>query len=110
MLTQEAPPLSQRRHKYVYVSGTVPPHVPGSAVRIPPDTGVPLIVGGAVLTGAAVMTAVAADTETVEPDALVAVTATRIVEPVSLASVYVVAVAPSMSAQVAPVESQRRHW
>jgi hypothetical protein len=47
----------------------------------------------------------------VELAEFVAVTATRMVEPTSaLLSVYVVAVAPAMSAQPFPALSQRRHW
>src|SRR5438034_10378841 len=56
-------------------------------------------------------TAVWADVADVEPAEFVAVTTTRIVEPTSAeTSAYVVAVAPPMSAQLAPPESQRRHW
>jgi hypothetical protein len=42
---------------------------------------------------------------------LVAVTATRSVDPWSaVTALYDEAVAPAMSAQAEPLESQRRHW
>jgi len=57
------------------------------------------------------MAAVWFDVAGVEPPAFVAVTFTRIVDPTSAAwSVYVELVAPPMSPQFAPAESQRCHW
>jgi hypothetical protein len=46
-----------------------------------------------------------------DPAELVAVTATRSVEPTSaLAATYVCAVAPGRSLQLPPLAPQRRHW
>lgn len=60
------------------------------------------------LDGGAVTTAVGEEVATAEPFLFDAVTATAIVEPTSFAeSEYVVAVAPSMGAQLAP---HRCHW
>ena len=62
-------------------------------------------------TPAQLTTAVGSETAVVVPAALLAVTATRTVEPTSAPpSVYVAAVAPGTSTQVAPAESQRCHW
>jgi len=59
---------------------------------------------------AAVTVGVWIEDETLEPAELEAVTATRIVVPRSAAaSVYVVALAPAISAQLPPPVSQRRH-
>jgi len=75
---------------------------------------VPLIVGSAVFdgtAGAAATNVVCAELALVEPPELDAVTATLTVDPTSAATrAYVCAVAPAMSLQVAPDESQRRHW
>jgi hypothetical protein len=75
---------------------------------------VPLIDGGDVFDGAtaaAVTTPVAAEEADDEPALFDAVTSTRTVEPTSAdANVYVCALAPAISAQLAPAESQRRHW
>ena len=61
--------------------------------------------------GAALVTiAVAAETDVAFPDSLVAVTATRIVEPMSaVTTVYVESVAAAIALQFAPDASQRRH-
>jgi hypothetical protein len=61
-------------------------------------------------TAAAVTTPVAAEEADDEPALFEPVTTTRIVEPTSAdTSVYVLPVAPAMSTQLAPPESQRRH-
>jgi hypothetical protein len=61
-------------------------------------------------TAAAATTPVAAEEADDEPALFEAVTTTRIVEPTSAdTSVYVLPVAPAMSTQLAPAESQRRH-
>ena len=72
----------------------------------------PLTTGAAVLVGGpGAITAVAGEVAGVEPFPFVAVTTTRIVPPTSApANVYVLAVAPEMSEQLAPAASQRRHW
>jgi hypothetical protein len=58
----------------------------------------------------AVTTPVAAEEADDEPALFDAVTTTRTVEPTSAdTSVYVLPVAPPMSTQLAPAESQRRH-
>src|SRR5438093_8451994 len=55
--------------------------------------------------------AVAVELALAEPAAFEPVTVTRSVEPMSPEPTpYVFAVAETMSAQVAPAESQRRHW
>src|SRR5262249_61598079 len=94
--------------------GVVPDHEPGDAVSVSPSCADPAIVGGDVFAGAvagAGTTPVAADVAVVEPPEFVAVTATRRVDPWSAATtLYDAAVAPAMSAQPAPPESQRRHW
>ena len=73
----------------------------------------PEIVGGLVFCGAdgaAVTTAVGADDAVLDPTLFDAVTATRNVEPTSaFTAVYPDDVAPAISAQPAPAESQRRH-
>src|SRR5262249_26222818 len=56
-------------------------------------------------------TAVGAESAKLAPALFVAVTPTRTVLPTSTdASVYVLPLAPMMSAQLPPLESQRRHW
>ena len=56
-------------------------------------------------------TSVGADVAVLEPPALLAVTATRSVEPTSAASTpNVEAVASGISTQPAPLASHRRHW
>jgi hypothetical protein len=56
-------------------------------------------------------TAVALEMAVAEPSVFVAVTATRVVEPTSVAvGVYVCAVAPEIATQFAAVASQRCHW
>jgi hypothetical protein len=91
----------------------VPVHVPTSALSVCPTCVVPLIDGNTVFDGAtaaAVTTPVAADEADDEPALFEPVTTTRIVEPTSAATkAYVLPVAPLMSAQLAPPESQRRH-
>jgi hypothetical protein len=95
------------------VNGAVPLQAPVEALNLWPCWAVPEIVGGLVLTGGAadgVTTAVCAELCELDPAELEAVTATRIVVPRSAAtSVYVGALAPAMSAQLAPPVSQRRH-
>ena len=85
--------------------------LPVVAVRVCVSRGVPLIVGGELLPGgSAATTEVGLDVELVLAAAFVAVTTTRIVEPMSApTSVYVDALAPAMFAQFAPALSQRRH-
>ena len=72
------------------------------------------MVGGDVLAGGAcgpVTTAVWAESADDEPAEFVPVTRTRTVEPTSeTVGTYVPAVAPTMSTQAPPAESQRRHW
>ncbi len=71
------------------------------------------MVGGAVFagaTGAAATTCVCAELALLDPAELLAVTRTRIVEPTSAeVSVYVCPVNGTMSTQLVPPESQRRH-
>jgi hypothetical protein len=89
MSAQDAPAVSQRRHRYAYEIGVVPDHVPTSPVSVLPSCGVPAIDGAAVFAGgegAAVTVAVAADVAVAWPPAFVAVTATTIVEPTSAAT------------------------
>ena len=72
-----------------------------------------MIVGNEVFAGrvGTGTTAVCADVAAEEPALFEAVTTTRIVAPPSAATkVYVLPVAPPMSAQLAPAELQRRHW
>jgi hypothetical protein len=74
---------------------------------------VPEIVGALVFAGAAgaaVTTPVCDEDALLEPAPFEAVTATRTVPPTSpVTSVYAFEVAPAMSAQPAPLLSQRRH-
>jgi hypothetical protein len=57
------------------------------------------------------MRPVAADTAVAEPAVFVAVTAMRMVASTSAAvSRYSASVAPSMSVQLEPLPSHRRHW
>src|SRR5215208_1593540 len=51
MLEQLPPVRLQRRHWYANVIGSVPVHLPGSAVSVEPTAGVPEIVGGSVFVG-----------------------------------------------------------
>ena len=51
----------QRRHWYAYVTGAVPIHVPGAAVRVRPSTARPLIVGASAFVGAAAVITSAAE-------------------------------------------------
>jgi hypothetical protein len=82
MSTQPAPPESQRRHWYEYDSGWTPVQLPGDAVSVCPSCALPVIVGGDTFTGAAaVTTAVAAELAVLAPALLLAVTATRTVDP-----------------------------
>jgi hypothetical protein len=91
----------------------VPDQEPASALSVCASCAVPLIDGGDVFDGAtaaAVTIPVAAEEADDEPALFEPVTTTRIVEPTSAATkVYVPPVAPPMSAQLAPPESQRRH-
>jgi len=90
----------------------VPVQAPRSAERVWPSRPVPEIAGAVVFTGAVgAMRAVVAVVAGVLPAAFVAVTTARMVEPASAeVSAYVTPVAPAMSAQLAPLGSQRRHW
>jgi hypothetical protein len=90
----------------------VPVHVPWSAVNCCPSCGVPEIAGGAVFAGgAAATTAVGADTAAEVPATFDAVTATRSVDPMSVAvALKLVPVAPAISIQLVPPLSHRRHW
>jgi hypothetical protein len=96
----------------VKVIGVVPVQVPFVVVRVWPDWGVPDTVGReATAGGVAVTNAVGAEGALALPPLFVALTTTMSVCPTSaLAAVYVVAVAPEMLLQFAPVESQRCHW
>src|SRR3954447_1997810 len=52
LMFEQLPPVRlQRRHWYVNVIGSVPVHLPGSAVSVEPMAGVPEIVGGDVFVG-----------------------------------------------------------
>ena len=76
----------QRRHWYAYAIGCVPDQLPGLALSVCPACAVPEIVGSAVLvgaTGAAVTTEVCAELAVADPAEFEAVTATRIVAPMS---------------------------
>jgi hypothetical protein len=79
MSTQPLPSASQRCHRYVWAIGWVPVQVPGVAVSVSPCFGVPEMVGSVTGEGVAALTVppVSADVATVEPPALVAVTARR---------------------------------
>jgi hypothetical protein len=80
-------------------------------VRVSPSRVVPEIDAAAVGTGADGLTDAGAEASLALPAAFVAVTTTRMRRPVSAAVVvYVRAVAPAMSAQSAPLVSQRCHW
>ncbi len=72
----------------------------------------PVIAGTTVLAGGiAVTTSLAGDVAGTSPPALLAVTTTRRVEPMSAGvRSNVAAVAPETSAQLEPAASQRRHW
>ena len=91
----------------------MPVQLPGSPVNTWPACAVPEIDGGEPFTGAAgaaATTAVCAEPAEPEPTVFVAVTATLTVKPTSAElSVYVWAPAPTMSTQLAPALSQRRH-
>ena len=66
--------------------GSVPVHVPGSAVSVSPSTGSPEIVGASVFTGGSASTsAVAGEVALSLPAPFVAVTTTRIAAPTSAA-------------------------
>ena len=91
----------------------MPVQLPGSAVNTFPSWDVPEIAGGELFTGgagAAATTAVCAEPAEPEPTVLVALMLTRTVDPTSAElSVYVWVAAPTMSTQLAPALSQRRH-
>ena len=91
----------------------MPVQLPAAAVNTCPACAVPEIDGGELFTGgagAAATTAVCAEPAEPEPAVLVALTLTRAVEPTSAElSVYVWVAAPTMSTQLAPALSQRRH-
>ena len=77
MSLHAAPAVSQRRQRYAYPTGVVPPHVPFDAVSIFPSCAVPLIAGGAVGLGETPATeAVDAEVADAEPPVLEAVTRT----------------------------------
>jgi hypothetical protein len=111
MSTQLAPRLSHRRHWYVYEIADVPLHVPVAAVNPFPSIVTPLIDGSTEFTGGSPVTwAVCALVATADPPAFVAVTTTRIVDPISAVTCgYVEAVAPTTSTHAAPELSHRRH-
>ena len=110
--TQDAPPALQRCQEYAYVIVGEPSQVPWLSDRTCASWAVPVTAGGVTTNGAsAVTTAVWGEVAVAVPPALVPVTTTRIVEPMSATTcVYVDAVAPPMSAQLLPEASQRRHW
>src|SRR5579862_8259252 len=92
MFMQLPPPELQRCHAKLYVIGSVPLQAPLSAVSVWPSWVVPEIVGGDVFVTltvvaaagvAAVATAVATEVTEIVPSALVAVTTTRRVLPMS---------------------------
>ena len=94
------------------VIGTVPFQVPVDTDSVRPSRGVPEMAGATVFCGTIPATiAVGPEVAATPPASLVARTRTRTVRPISAAeSLYVVAVAPAMSVQVLPAESQRSHW
>ena len=110
---QLLPAASQRCHWCVSVGAGFPLHVPAFAVSVWPTTAVPLIVGSTVFdgaTGASATVVVCVDVAEALPALFVPVTTTLIVAPMSAtANEYVDPVAPTMSAQLAPDTSQRRH-
>jgi hypothetical protein len=110
MSSQRSP--SQRRHWYAKSIRSVPVHVPGRAVSVARSRGVPSIAGASVLAGAtAAIGSVEAEVAVSRPPAFVAVTSTRRLRATSAdVAVYVLSVAPSMSAQLVPSGAQRRHW
>ena len=93
------------------MSGGVPVHVPGEALKVWPCCAAPEIVGGEVFTGGAAATTVVGSELAVVERSFEAVTATRMVAPTSAGTTaYVCPVAPAMSMQLPPVALQRRHW
>jgi hypothetical protein len=110
---QDAPAEVQRRHSCVYVIGADPVQVPFVEVSTEPVSASPEIEGGNVLAGAVpTRTLVGSETAVAVPKLLVAVTATRSREPMSVVTgVYALVTAPATSAQVVVfVALQRRHW
>src|SRR5437868_3075328 len=101
---QVRPPSTDTCHWYVEVIVARPVQVPLAAVSALPSWAVPLRLGATVLTGGlARMTALAGEAAWALPSPLVAVTTTRTCFPAEPAGgVYVVPVAPLMSAQVDP--------
>src|SRR4051794_30048648 len=101
-----------RRHWYANDNGAVPDHVALSTLRVWPSSAVPEIEGAAEFDGGfAVTAAVGAEVALAEPSPFVAFTTTRRVLPISApVRSWVEPVAPLMSAHLAPVPSQRRHW
>jgi hypothetical protein len=114
MSTHAPPDESHRRHWYPNDIGVDPDHDPLDTDNDCPDCAVPDTTGNTVFdggVGAEATTAVAAESAVADPDAFVAVTRARIVEPTSpLTRTYDAPVAPAMSTQADPSASQRRHW
>jgi hypothetical protein len=114
MSAQLAPLASHRCHWYAYAIGAVPVQVPVEAVSVCPSWSVPLTVGGTVFAGALpieAMAAVGSDVAALEPAAFDAVTRILNVLPTSADPVLnCPLVAPAISAQLAPLASQRCHW
>jgi hypothetical protein len=113
MEEQLLPDASQRSQAYVEVEAGYAVNVPAVPVSTSPTCVVPEIVGGAVFTGAAsggVIVEVCAEVADAFANALVPVTTTRMVCPLSpVTTVYVDEVALPMSAQFAPVPSHCCH-
>src|SRR4051794_16940290 len=112
MSAQPWPPASQRRHWYVNAIGSVPVHVPGSAVSVSPSRAVPATDGAAVGFGATGSTTpLMLDVAVAEPASFVAVTTTRNCDPTSAETgVYARAPAPGMSVHSPVSATQRCHW
>ncbi len=94
------------------MSGTEPVQVPLLAKSVPPVDSVPEIEGRKEFAGAVpAIREDGSETAVAEPKSFVAVTATRSLEPMSVADGrYVLVIAAAMSVQFAPPLSQRRHW
>src|SRR5215213_602200 len=110
-MSEQAPSVSQRCHRYANSIGADPLQLPRSAVNVCPSRGAPETAGALVLAGAMpATTSVGADEAEWEPPALVAVTTARTVEPTSTERRRnVESVAPAIVAHAPPEASQRRH-
>src|SRR5437588_255672 len=109
---QFAPPESQRSHSYAKLVGSLL-HDPLCAVSTWPCCAVPVIVGAAVFSGGGGTTAgVAADVAgLLGPEALLAVSSTRMAWPTSPGTgTYVWLVAPLIALQLPPEPSHCSHW